>query len=477
MFARKGFGMGKRGVLALVMILGCSLTATAAGFPETYGIGNRAIALGNAFTAVADDATAVYYNPAGLSQTRNHEVTLQYFYTSPQLEVKRLDNGQDLKILNANGQVRTNPNEAAYGKDLDLPLPMVAAKLDINRIVPALPTNVQFGLIMAMPENFDTDYRLSDYPPDQPHFFRYGDDIDHLEMQMALGVEVVKDLLHVGAGVQSILMGPSTFYVDDMVDSLDAPTGDVVSQCRIGLSWDFWPTAGILFTPLDKRLKLGLSWTKDYQTTFDVPIYAQFDAGGGLYVDAPLFLDIQTYYTPEIIRGGLAWDSEKFLVSVDVWQEKWSDYDYSDTDKVNFYAGNPAIIAPVAEKGSPDFDDTVNFGIGFEYKGIKDLSLMLGYSHIPTPIPDQTNRVTNYLDADRDIFSLGCSYTVHPKILVPPLTISGTFQYHNFEDYKVYKNGVSGLSAWDGATGSTAQTSYKVEGDIFAAGLGVTMKW
>lgn len=41
-------------------------------------VGPRAIAMGEAFTAVADDATAVYWNPAGLNQLGGTELTAQY---------------------------------------------------------------------------------------------------------------------------------------------------------------------------------------------------------------------------------------------------------------------------------------------------------------------------------------------------------------------------------------------------------------
>lgn len=41
-------------------------------------VGPRAIAMGQAFVAVADDANAVYWNPAGLNQLGGSEITLQY---------------------------------------------------------------------------------------------------------------------------------------------------------------------------------------------------------------------------------------------------------------------------------------------------------------------------------------------------------------------------------------------------------------
>ena len=42
------------------------------------GAGARAVGMGEAFTAVVDDATAMYWNPAGLAQAKNQEVTFTH---------------------------------------------------------------------------------------------------------------------------------------------------------------------------------------------------------------------------------------------------------------------------------------------------------------------------------------------------------------------------------------------------------------
>jgi hypothetical protein len=46
------------------------------GQPYTYGIGPRAMGMGGAFTAVADDASAAYWNVAGLAQLSSYELSL-----------------------------------------------------------------------------------------------------------------------------------------------------------------------------------------------------------------------------------------------------------------------------------------------------------------------------------------------------------------------------------------------------------------
>jgi len=43
-----------------------------------FGIGARAMGMGNSFVAVADDATAVYWNPAGLTQAAENQVFVSY---------------------------------------------------------------------------------------------------------------------------------------------------------------------------------------------------------------------------------------------------------------------------------------------------------------------------------------------------------------------------------------------------------------
>jgi len=43
-----------------------------------FGIGARAMGMGNSFVAIADDATAVYWNPAGLTQIEENQVFMSY---------------------------------------------------------------------------------------------------------------------------------------------------------------------------------------------------------------------------------------------------------------------------------------------------------------------------------------------------------------------------------------------------------------
>ncbi|MBM3314886.1 hypothetical protein FJY71_03470 [candidate division WOR-3 bacterium] len=67
--------------LALVALAAVGGLAVEGGLPGSflnYGAGPRSLAMGKAFTAVADDAQAVYFNPAGLYQLNAQEILLAH---------------------------------------------------------------------------------------------------------------------------------------------------------------------------------------------------------------------------------------------------------------------------------------------------------------------------------------------------------------------------------------------------------------
>lgn len=73
----------ERSVLLLSLLL-CGGPALAGGL-STPGQGARALSMAGAFTAVADDGSAIYYNPAGISQIDGTSIEAGAASISPQL--------------------------------------------------------------------------------------------------------------------------------------------------------------------------------------------------------------------------------------------------------------------------------------------------------------------------------------------------------------------------------------------------------
>ena len=79
-------------IFTLILIAsayGVNKTGTTSAKFLSIGVGSNAVGMGGAYTAVADDATAMYWNPAGLSfhDTKeiyfNHANWICLLYTSP----------------------------------------------------------------------------------------------------------------------------------------------------------------------------------------------------------------------------------------------------------------------------------------------------------------------------------------------------------------------------------------------------------
>ena len=65
-------------ILLLVIILPAGANQTYTADFLTLGTGARPLGMGNAFTAIADEASTTYYNPAGISQLTHHEFNFMH---------------------------------------------------------------------------------------------------------------------------------------------------------------------------------------------------------------------------------------------------------------------------------------------------------------------------------------------------------------------------------------------------------------
>lgn len=351
-----------------------------------FGAGPRAVAMGGAFSAVADDFTAAYHNPGGLLTKTSTRVGVGYQYA----KVDTRANGTTIPAG------RSHRDGLILGFAFTLPL------LDV------LKDKIAFGYNLYQP----VDYVINIYvpKPSDPQFVLLESYTQSNLMNAAVAVELTEGL-DVGAGV---------LFTSDLGGSLDLVPGiramqgtdailtsvDQDAQPILSASVGLMAKPGVFFPSLE-GLSLAFVWRDRYFLDLNIPVTI-------LLGTIPLRLDFSSKltYTPMMFTLGAAYRfTPDLLVALDVTYNVWSDF-LSPSLEIDTEIKLPILplelLPGVVE--DPQFSDTITPRIGVEYRAIRgswcDGYLRAGYAFDPSPVPEQTGW-SNFLDGDKHVFSGG----------------------------------------------------------------------
>ena len=435
--------------VATHLLLSVSLLVTGKVYAQTgqmldeYGASPKSIAMGQAFTAIADDFSAAYYNPAGLAQTKGVvEMSLGLFYAKPRAKAVieyvpyRYDNDM--------------PGEISEQKENKGFIVGIASSLDVPSLIKAYPwfRRFAFGAVFWLnyPEMLTYDVGPEPY---RPHFFRYDEGFSLLAMVGSVAVEVTP-WLSIGAGAfmsQKQYSRQEVYSAINYMGTIPGWEGDEVIGSRLSI-WSkaeivIVPVLGLHFKPpvksLQDRISLGISWRKDTKSHHGRgPLIANIgiedpdvpgkptEIGWSDFVNT--YLSSIVGYQPQQLTVGLAGQPIQGLsLAVDVTWKEYSEYvTYRD------------------EKPDPPFEDTIVPRFGLEYafdpsfssrwlRWMALIALRAGYYFEPTPV-STADKSHNIFDTDQDVVSTGFQIdfpVMQGRILS---SIEAYFQYHNLRD-------------------------------------------
>ncbi len=361
--------------LGLAFSLLAPSLAHAAGLSRPNLVGARAIGLGGAYTAVADDPTAVWYNPAGPAFFGDNEIYLggelvitQRSYT-PSADSPLGTNG-------ITGKITENTTPAF------LPIIGVSTRFGFGK---TRPTRFALSLLAHVAYGGSIGFSHSDITkpggdPTKPTVLGIaGSQILDFEITPALSYQVT-DVLAIGAGLR---IGVTAFSVDDFEPAFHAN----LSATGVGIG----ATLGIMLKP-HKMIDIG--------AVYRTPLSATTTGSGPVSQvgSATMNRDMSLSITwPQSAGLGIAVKPHwRFMASV---QGDWTGW--SSVQKLSIdLAGLPPTVKVTK------FSDSYSFHLGLQTIITKNVLVRLGYAYDSNAIPDAAVRREN-TDAPKGTLAAG----------------------------------------------------------------------
>jgi long-chain fatty acid transport protein len=363
------------GVFSLVIIMTYATVSFGAGFqvPEQ---GGAAMGMAEAFIGKADDLSAIYYNPAGLTQLKGTHIYLGLAGISPSATYTRTGfDGEDTK------------------DDL-IPVPLLAISTDfggrLENIVVAFAVNAPFGLR----DEYDADgaqrYITTNISLQDIYIGPYvgwqitpkisiGGGVQYVYSSAEIGTKV-----NYGGAIYQMLASQGSPLANPALN--ENPDYDGVIEVKDATAHNIAANLGVLFKPRDD-LRVGFSWRSgadvnlEGDVTLTIPTtVTQLTGFQSLETTAETTISLA-----QMLGIGIAYQPiEKLTIISDVNWINWGtfeDYDFDFKDNTPYLPDSPK---------PRDWDDTFAFRLGAEYWLTDQYAIRAGYIYDQSPIPDKS---------------------------------------------------------------------------------------
>jgi long-chain fatty acid transport protein len=394
-----------------------------------YGpsVGVRAGAMGGAFIGLADDYSAVFWNPAGITQIKGMELTAS---------------GQDvLSLASRDGFIEfdgdgTAPADrfalgsiAVTSDARNLLAPGVFFYTDpgplrgiVDKVGITAYTLGDYGSLwnggevidgfIGHQDNFDFVYFAADVPDYESRVKTYViSPVVAREVMPGLSVGLTANIAYSHLTLHDVLIVETAYPIDTpeeeddwLLELLPFRLSDDVT------AWGYGATLGVLYRA-NSQISVGATVRSPMTMSFE-GTYGMTASGGYLPEDIAwkFASDFEMRY-PMWAGAGMAYRDFIFdglLFTADLQWTDWStfeeiqrnvDWSYPFTGEDMFGFERTDLL----------WEDTITFAMGFDYRLNRSLSVNLGYRSEPSPTPDET---FNFMmpQTDKSVVSVGASY-------------------------------------------------------------------
>jgi long-chain fatty acid transport protein len=448
--------MGKKLVAACVAasLLGAATLASAAGL-KVNEQGAKAMGMGNAFTAQADDPSALFYNPAGIAFLKGTQVNVgsttlyvpstEFSGTAPLSGTAPTNVGTTSVFEKAKQDIFIAPTVYVTHTFEGAPLSL---GLGINAIYPLAKTWDESSAFRA--EVMNISVKPINIQPTLAYRF------DSLNLAIAAGV----DITYAQVAMRKMAYAPNPAIANSAYElgtmDLDGTATDV--GYNLGLKWK--PLDSLSFgAAYRSKIDLHIDGTANFLATTPAGfnMIGMTTAATSPYSRTRVTSDVSTDITlPSSLGLGVAWQpNDKTTLEFDAEWTEWSSF-----EKLEFNFAGPQF-ANFNNRPKPlKWKDVWCYKLGGQYAVTKNLDMRLGYMYDKNPIPDATLGPV-LPDADRHSFSIGQG--IHNDMF----SLDLAYMWTHFVDRTVNNQNMAEMT---GANGT-----YK--SDVHLFGASVTVKF
>lgn len=439
-----GVRVGYSSVLKLVFAVTASLFLAQAAFAGGFalsGVGSKAIGMGGAFRGLADDWSAAYWNPAGLTQMEGSEINAMLVAITPRPEYTPDITYGGLNVGYRNGLTR-------YPNDKTTFIPDISGFFRLSSF-----ENMTVGLAIFVPFGLGSEWDLfNPVGMDLAHPFPWYDhkgELSVIDFHPTIAKAFGK--LSLGAGV-SIQRGDVTFQKTYLKPSgIPTPHQNLIIDSKMtGDGMGYGANFGLMYQ-LSEKLQFGISGKTGTtlklkgQADQELFTYANDDLRTILLENSLTAADsAQIFFlfaaenhlaspdaeaeikTPADVGFGLAFKpNEKLTFTGEVAYTLWSSLDSIKID----LSGRDPSGQPAADNAIQlNWDNTLRLSVGAEYWIAKQFAMRFGYYLDPSPVPDETFTPLIPDMGDKNSVNIGAA------LLTSGLELSYNFEYIKFQD-------------------------------------------
>jgi long-chain fatty acid transport protein len=382
----------------LPFVIASNSWAVGASGLTTQLLGAKALGQGNAFVAQADDPSAIYYNPAGLTQLSGTQVSVGTVLLVPITD--RSGNGV--------------PDDQAKRQLDALPLLYMTHAIPLaedRKLVYGLGLNSPFGLV--------TDWA----PTSSIRYVNTYSAFQLIELNPTVAVQVNR-VLSIGVGADYVNLFDST--ADSQVNQNALVPGAADGSSHLsghGQGWGY--NAGILLKPVENH-----SFAVSYRSQIQIPIRGSLElsgldpslqgafnfAGANYSADAT-----SSFILPQSVIGGYAYNPNKaWTLLLDYEWTQWNVFQdqrvavqETDPNRLGLITGNSNTNVVVTPR---HWHNVSAVGGGANYKWNDSWQFRGGYAFFEKTVPNDTF-TPDVPDASVHFITLGLSRTWERFIL------------------------------------------------------------